>query len=192
MRILRLLVLSVYMTLLVALVCGVIYPMSVTLVSSALFPDAARGSPVSYDGRVVGSLLIGQNFSGPEYFHSRPSAVNYNASASGASNLGPDNSELIGLILSRMPEGVDTVPADAVLSSGSGLDPDISIENAMMQAPRVAGENGIDEASVKDLIRSKTRGKLLGIWGEPRVNVLELNIGIMEMKKGINVEDDRG
>lgn len=164
------------------LVCGIFYPLLITLVSSIAFPDAAGGSPVIEDGTVIGSRLIGQNFSGPGYFHSRPSAVGYNASNSGASDLGPDNPVLLQEVRSRIPAGAGNVPADAVLSSGSGLDPDISVENAMAQAPRVARESGIDENTVKEIIRSHTRGKLLGLWGEPRVNVLELNMAINKAK----------
>ena len=107
--------------------------------------------------------------------------MDYNASASGASNLGPGNPALIAAVQERMSNGSTT--ADAALSSGSGLDPDISVDNAMAQAPRVATANGLDEEAVKDLIRTHTRGRLL-IWGEPRVNVLELNIAVLEMKSG--------
>jgi K+-transporting ATPase ATPase C chain len=161
--------------------CGIVYPLAVTVFGMTAFPGGAGGSPVSYNGTVVGSLLIGQNFGGPEYFHSRPSAVGYNASASGASNLGPGNPALIAAVQERMSNG--STAADAVLSSGSGLDPDISVDNAMAQAPRVATASGLGEEAVKNLIRTHTRGRLL-IWGEPRVNVLELNIAVLEMKSG--------
>ncbi|MGA9141238.1 MAG: K(+)-transporting ATPase subunit C [Methanocella sp.] len=169
------------MTALAIIVCGIAYPLATTMISAVAFPGGAGGSPVYYNGTVAGSLLIGQDFSGPEYFHSRPSAVDYNASASGASNLGPGNPALIAAVRERISNGSTT--ADAALSSGSGLDPDISVENAMAQAPRVASAGGLGEETVKDLIRTHTRGRLL-IWGEPRVNVLELNIAVLEMKSG--------
>jgi potassium-transporting ATPase KdpC subunit len=162
-------------------VCGIAYPLAVMALGTAAFPQGSAGSPVYYNGSLVGSELIGQNFSGPAYFHSRPSAVDYNASASGASNLGPNNPALIAQVRERMADGT-TVP-DAVLASGSGLDPDISVDNARAQAPRVAAANGLDDDEVIDLIRRHTQGRFL-VWGEPRVNVLELNIAVLDRKKG--------
>ncbi len=160
--------------------CGLAYPVAVTIVSELAVPEGAHGSPVYDNGTLVGSRLIGQDFSGPAYFHSRPSAVGYNASASGASNLGPYNPALIKTVKERIENG--SMTADAALASGSGLDPDISVENAMSQAPRVARENGLDEEAVKRLINERTRGRFY-IWGEPRVNVLELNLAVKEMKE---------
>jgi K+-transporting ATPase KdpC subunit len=170
------------LTALSIIVCGIAYPLAVAILGTAAFPGGAGGSPVSYNGSVVGSLLIGQNFSGPEYFHSRPSAVDYNASASGASNLGPGNPALIEQVRERMADG--TAVPDAVLASGSGLDPDISVDNALAQAPRVAAANGLSEEALKVLIAEHTQGRFL-LWGEPRVNVLELNIAVLDMKKGM-------
>jgi potassium-transporting ATPase KdpC subunit len=169
------------LTALSIVVCGVAYPLVLTVLGTAAFPGGAGGSPVYYNGSAVGSALIGQNFSGPEFFHSRPSAVDYNASASGASNLGPNNPALIEQVRERMANGMD-VP-DAVLASGSGLDPDISVDNALAQAPRVAAANGLSEDALQKLITEYTQGRFL-VWGEPRVNVLELNIAVLEMKKG--------
>lgn len=160
--------------------CGLAYPVAIAIVSELAFPGGAHGSPVYDNGTLVGSRLIGQDFSGPAYFHSRPSAVGYNASASGASNLGPYNPALIAAVKERIENGSTT--ADAALASGSGLDPDISVENAMSQAPRVARENGLDEEAVKTLINERTQGRFT-IWGEPRVNVLELNLAVKEMKE---------
>lgn len=175
---------SVVLAAFVVLACGVLYPLAMTLIAGVAFPSQAGGSPVIHDGFVVGSALIGQNFTGPGYFHSRPSAVGYDALSSGASNLGPSNSELLSKVESRMPPGAPAVPGDAVLGSGSGLDPDISVENAMAQAPMVAAENGLAEETVKDLIRKHEQGRFLGIWGEPRVNVLELNLALKDLKQG--------
>jgi K+-transporting ATPase KdpC subunit len=169
------------LTILTVVVCGIGYPLAIWAISSVALPHSAGGSPVSYNGSVVGSELIGQNFSGPEYFYSRPSAVDYNVSASGASNLGPNNPALIEQVRERMANGTD-VP-DAVLASGSGLDPDISVDNALAQAPRVAAANGLSEDALKMLIAEHTQGRFL-IWGEPRVNVLELNIAVLDAKKG--------
>lgn len=161
------------------IVCGVAYPLATWAIAAVAFPGGAGGSPVSYNGSVVGSKLIGQGFSSPEYFHSRPSAVDYNAASSGASNLGPGNPALIAAVRERIANG--STAADAVLSSGSGLDPDISVDNAMAQAARVAAANGLSERAVKDLIAEHTQGRFL-LWGEPRVNVLELNIAVLELK----------
>lgn len=183
MNYLKLIYPSIVLTALAVLACGILYPLALTLFAGTALPWQSGGSPVTYDGAVVGSALIGQNFTGPGYFHSRPSAVGYDAMSSGASNLGPNSSELLGEVKSRMPPGASAVPGDAVLGSGSGLDPDISVENAMMQAPRVAAENGLAEEAVKDLIEKHEQGRLLGIWGEPRINVLELNIALEEMKR---------
>ncbi len=174
---------SVVLTALVVAVCGVLYPLAMVLIADTALPWQASGSPVVYDGEVVGSALIGQNFTGPGYFYSRPSASGYDAKSSGASNLGPNNSILINEVRSRVPPGATDVPGDAVLGSGSGLDPDISVENAMMQVPRVAAENGLPEDAVKGLVKKHEQGRLLGIWGEPRANVLELNIALEGMKR---------
>lgn len=171
------------LTALAVLACGVLYPLALALLAGTALPWQSGGSPVTYNNTVVGSALIGQNFTGPGYFHSRPSAVGYDAMSSGASNLGPNSSVLLGEVRSRIPPGVSAVPGDAVLGSGSGLDPDISVENAMMQAPRVASESGLAEEAVMGLIKKHEQGRLLGIWGEPRLNVLELNIALEEMKR---------
>ena len=161
--------------------CGAVYPLVTTAISALAFPGGAGGSPVYDNGSIVGSRLIGQDFAGPEYFHSRPSAVDYNASASGASNLGPGNPALIALVKGRMANGSTT--ADAALASGSGLDPDISVADALAQAPRVAAANGMSEDEIVGLIDAHTQGRFL-VWGEPRVNVLELNLAIVALKNG--------
>ncbi len=183
MNYLKIIYSSVAICLLAIVVCGVLYPLAITIISGVAFPWQAGGSPVTDNGSVIGSALIGQNFTGPGYFHSRPSAVDYNASSSGASNLGPDSGVLLAQVESRMPANASTVPSDAVLGSGSGLDPDISIDNAMMQVPRVAAESGISETTVRGLIQKHEQDRFMWIWGEPHVNVLELNIALKDMKE---------
>jgi potassium-transporting ATPase KdpC subunit len=168
------------LTVLSIVVCGIAYPLAIVILGTAAFPGGAGGSPVYYKGSVVGSELIGQNFSGQEYFHSRPSAVDYNASASGASNLGPNNPALIAQVRERIANGTEM--PDAVLASGSGLDPDISVDNALAQIPRVATANGLSKNALKTLITEHIQGRFL-LWGEPRVNVLELNLAVLDMKK---------
>lgn len=161
-------------------VCGLAYPVIMALVSGAAFPGGAGGSPVYDNGTLVGSELIGQSFTGTGYFQSRPSAVDYNASSSGASNLGPNNPALIEAVNKRIDNGSTT--ADAALASGSGLDPDISIDNALAQVPRVARESGLSEDTLKSIVNQHIQGRFL-IWGEPRVNVLELNLAVKRMKE---------
>ena len=165
---------------------GVGYPAAVWAAGQA-FGDRADGSPVRVDGQVVGSRLIGQQFEGDEWFLSRPSANGYDTLASGPSNLGPLNPDLIASIEDRKAEvaareGVDTseVPADAVTASGSGLDPHISPAYADLQAPRVAEANGLSLAEVRRMIDDATVGRGLGFLGEPGVNVLELNLAVQE------------
>lgn len=173
--------------LLAVLACG-IYPLLVWGVAQGLFPQKANGSFIVRDGQVVGSSLIAQRFSGPAYFHPRPSAAGtgYDAAASGGSNLGPTSRQLIDTVRRRIAEyrkenGLKAsvpVPADAVTSSASGLDPDISLQNALLQAPRVARARGMSLAAVHSKIEAYTEGRELGFLGEPRVNVLELNLDL--------------
>lgn len=167
-------------------VLGVGYPAAVWGVGQA-FGDRAAGQPVTVDGQVVGSRLIGQNFEGDQWFHSRPSPNDYDTLASAPSNLGPSNPDLIASIEERRAavaatESVDPaeVPADALTASGSGLDPHISPAYAQIQAARVAEANGLAVAEVEDLIEENTQGRFLGFHGEPGVNVLELNVAVQE------------
>ncbi|ATC24605.1 potassium-transporting ATPase subunit KdpC [Caulobacter vibrioides] len=162
---------------------GLAYPLAVTGVAQAAFPNQANGSLIrDADGKAVGSALIGQVFAKPEYFHGRPSAAGagYDASASSGSNMGPLNETLIArqktdaAALRAENPGV-AIPADAVTTSGSGLDPDISPANARFQAPRVAGARGVPEKDVTALIDAQVQQPLLGFIGQPRVNVLALN-----------------
>ena len=174
--------------LLLTVVTGILYPALVTLVAAVAFPDQASGSLVSVDGKLVGSRLIGQSFSSPRYFWSRPSATGpmpNNGTASSGSNQGPLNPALATAVESRVaalraadPGNTRPVPVDLVTASGSGLDPQISIAAAEFQVPRVARERGLPEAKVLRLVRAATEGRTLGILGEPRVNVLELNLAL--------------
>jgi potassium-transporting ATPase KdpC subunit len=167
---------------------GLVYPAAVTLVAQALFPGRAHGSLVTVNGAVAGSALIGQNFTRPEYFHPRPSAAGadgYDATASSGSNLGPTSRQLAARVRAaveryRQENGGyrGPIPADAVTSSASGLDPDISPANAQIQAARVAGARGIAVASVEAMVNRLTERPWLGFIGESRVNVLELNLAL--------------
>jgi K+-transporting ATPase ATPase C chain len=172
---------------LVILLCG-LYPLAVWGPAQIVFPAKANGSLLVRDGKVVGSGLIAQGFTGEKYFHPRPSAAGggYDALASGGSNLGPLAKDLIEKVGGRVAAyraenglGPDVpVPADAVTASGSGLDPHISLQNAALQAPRVARTRGMAEAAVRDLIGSLAEGRDAGIFGEARVNVLKLNLAL--------------
>lgn len=169
---------------------GVLYPAAVWAAAQA-FGDRADGSPVRVDGEVVGSRLLGQQFAGDEWFLSRPSANDYDTLASAPSNLGPLDPDLVASIGDRLAEvaareGVEEsqVPADAVTASGSGLDPHISVAYAELQAPRVAEANGLDLATVEELVEDNTVGRGLGFLGEPGVNVLELNVAVAAAVRG--------
>ena len=174
-------------------VLGIGYTLLITAVGQVAFPWQANGSPVTADGSVVGSALIGQSFTDaegdplPQYFQSRPSAAGdgYDGGASSGSNLGPENPDLIAAIEARRDaiaafEEVDPaeIPADALTASASGLDPHISPAYALLQADRIAAERGFDESSVVELVESHIQQRDLGYLGEPRVNVLELNLAL--------------
>jgi K+-transporting ATPase ATPase C chain len=169
--------------------CGVAYPLLMTGFAKAVFPTKADGSIVKKDGAPVGSELVGQNFSGPEYFHPRPSAAGaggYDGGASSGSNLGPSSQALIdrvteSLAAIRDENGLASdapVPADAVTASGSGLDPHISPAYAELQIARVAEARGVPEDEVRDLVKDHTQGSTLLVLGERRVNVLRLNLAL--------------
>jgi K+-transporting ATPase ATPase C chain len=176
------------MTLLLCLITGVIYPGVVTALAQLLFPWQANGSLIERDGHVVGSALIGQTFTRPEYFHSRPSAAGagYDGTASGGSNRGPTDRKLADtLIAGNVARVVEEdgavrgkIPADMVTASASGLDPDISPANAELQVPRVARSRGVAEDRVRAVLRGHTEGRQFGVLGEPRVNVLLLNLAL--------------
>jgi K+-transporting ATPase ATPase C chain len=174
------LLISIRMTIaLLVITCGV-YPLFVWAVSQLAFGHQANGSLVTQNGRVIGSELIAQNFATERFFHSRPSAANYDGTASTGSNLGPTSRALFDRIGkdARALGGRD-IPADALTTSGSGLDPHISPQNAFWQAERVARANGLSLERVQSLIRARTEGRFLGIFGEPRVNVLLLNLDLL-------------
>lgn len=167
-------------------ILGIAYPVAVWAAGQA-FGDRADGQPITVDGQVVGSRLLGQNFEGEQWFHSRPSANDYDTLASAPSNLGPSNPDLLALIAERRSAVAETesvepgeVPPDAITASGSGLDPHISPEYAALQAARVAEANGLDLQQVEELIDEATAGRSLEFLGEPGVNVLELNIAVQE------------
>jgi K+-transporting ATPase ATPase C chain len=174
------------MLLLFTVITGLAYPLVVTGIAQAVFEDQADGSLIERDGQVVGSELVGQPFTEPIYFHPRPSAVKYDGTLSSGSNLGPTNPALLEAIARRAAayreqNGLDAdveVPVDAVTSSGSGLDPDISVANARLQAPRVAEARSLDISEVLHLLAEHTDDRTFGFLGEPRVNVLDLNLAL--------------
>jgi K+-transporting ATPase ATPase C chain len=175
-------------TLLMTVLTGLIYPGVVTGLCQLLFPHRANGSMVTVDGKTVGSALIGQNFTKPEYFHPRPSAAGndgYDATASNGSNYGPTNQKLIDRVKADVakfrkenPDYNGPIPADLVTTSASGLDPDISPASALAQAPRIAQARGATLDQVRQLVEDHSEGRQLGFFGEPRVNVLALNLDL--------------
>ncbi len=179
--------------LLFTLLTGVIYPLAVTGIAQLVFPHQANGSLILKNHQVIGSDLIGQQFSDPKYFWGRLSATSpnpYNAAASSGSNYGPTNPALFDEVKTRIaalkaadPGNTQPIPVDLVTSSGSGLDPNISVAAALYQLPRVARQRGLSEAAVRNLVDQFTSGRTLGFIGEPRVNVLELNLALDQMKK---------
>jgi K+-transporting ATPase ATPase C chain len=167
------------------LITGVAYPLAVTGVAQVLFPHQANGSFMDVDGRLYGSELIGQPFDDPTYFWGRPSAAAYDAAASSGSNLGPMNPALREMVQARVealqaadPGNNLLIPVDLVTASASGLDPHISVAAVSYQIPRVAAARGLSEADVRSLVEQYTEDRQLGIWGEPRVNVLLLNMAL--------------
>lgn len=179
---------AVSLFVLLTAITGVAYPLAVTGLAKVTFPDAAAGSLIVKDGKPIGSRLIGQNFSDPKYFWGRPSATSpqpYNASASGGSNQGPLNPALVDAVKGRIealktvdPDNRLPVPADLVSASGSGIDPHISPEAAAYQVGRVARQRHLAETELTALVGKYTEGRQWGIFGEPRVNVLELNLAL--------------
>src|SRR3954471_18631549 len=188
---------AIVLLLVLTAITGLAYPLAMTAIAGAIFPAQAQGSLIEKDGKVVGSALIGQEFKDDKYFHGRPSATvapdpndstktvpaPYNAANSGGSNLGPTSKALIDRVQSdveklRQEDPSAQVPIDLVTTSGSGLDPDISPAAALFQVPRVAKARNISEDRLHDLIAAQVQGRTLGLFGEPRVNVLALNLAL--------------
>lgn len=170
-------------------ICGLIYPLAATGVAQVIFPSQANGSLIKKDNQVVGSKWIGQNFASEKFFHGRVSSIENDASASGSMNLAPSNPELkkrveasIKRLEKENPSMPRTnIPADLVTNSGSGLDPDISVDSANLQVARVAKANNLKPDAVQKLVANNTTTRSLGIFGEPRVNVLELNLALEKL-----------
>ena len=178
-----------FMLLIFTVITGVIYPLVVTGIAQVVFPQQANGSLIVKDGKAVGSELIGQQFDDPSYFWGRPSAANYNAAASSGSNYGPLNPALMDMVQTRIdalkaadPDNTLPIPVDLVTASGSGLDPHISVASALYQVSRVATARGLNEADVIALVNQYTEGRQFGFLGEPRVNVLLLNLALDEIQ----------
>ena len=176
---------AVLMTIVTTVILGVIYPLGITAIAQVAFPNKANGQLIDRNGVVVGSRIIGQGFSSPGYFHSRPSAAGtgWDAANSAGSQLGPTNKKLIDTVKSnveaaRKENPGAPVPIDLVTASASGFDPHISPAAAEFQVPRIARERGMSDAEVRQVIAANTQGRTLGFLGEPRVNVLELNLAL--------------
>jgi K+-transporting ATPase ATPase C chain len=179
------LLIAFWFTLVTTVIFGVLYPLAITGLSQLLFPDRANGQLIQKNGKIVGSRIIGQSFTGPGYFHSRPSnaGTGYDATASGGSNLGPTNKNLLDRVKgdvekARVENPRAPIPVDLVTASGSGLDPEISPPATEFQLDRVARERGMKEDDLRALVQKHTKGRDLGLLGEPRVNVLELNLDL--------------
>jgi potassium-transporting ATPase KdpC subunit len=173
-----------------SVVTGLVYPAVMTVLAQVVFPHQANGSLIEQDGKLVGSALIGQQFDAPKYFWSRPSATSpaYNGGASTGSNYGPTNPDQLKAVHDRTdalqkanPDQKGPVPVDLVTASGSGLDPHISPAAAEYQINRVAKARGLDSAKVREVVSQHTQGRTLGVLGEPRVNVLEVNLALDEL-----------
>jgi K+-transporting ATPase KdpC subunit len=179
---------AILILILFTLITGFLYPLAVTGIAQLVFPHQANGSLIVRNGKVTGSSMIGQSFDDPKYFWGRLSATSgfpYNAASSSGSNLGPLNPALIAAVQARItalnvadPGNTQPIPVDLVTASGSGLDPDISIAAALYQVPRVAQARGMTESAVIALVNEYTEGRQLGFLGEPRVNVLQLNLAL--------------
>jgi K+-transporting ATPase ATPase C chain len=176
---------AILITFILTIITGILYPLAITGIAQTIFHKQANGSLIERDGKVVGSEIIGQNFTKPEYFHPRPSQNSYDAANSGGSNLGPTNPALADRLKKDAetfrkdnPDYTGPIPADAITASGSGLDPEISPANALAQAARVAKARGSSTDAMQSLVVVNTQQRNLGVLGEPRVNVLKLNMAL--------------
>ncbi len=176
---------AILITFVLTIITGIAYPLAVTGLAQTLFHKQANGSLIERNGKVIGSEIIGQNFAKPEYFHPRPSQNSYDAANSGGSNLGPTNPALNDRLTKDAaqfrkdnPDFTGAIPADAITASASGLDPEISPANALAQAARVAKARGASLDTVQNLVAANTAQRDLGVLGEPRVNVLKLNLAL--------------
>jgi len=179
------LIVAVLMTIVTTVLLGVIYPLAITAIAQVAFPAQANGQLIERNGTIVGSRIIGQGFSSTGYFRSRPSAagMGYDAASSGGSNLGPTNKKLVDAVkanveAARRENPNVPVPVDLVTTSASGFDPHVSPAAADFQVPRVARERGVSELDIRRLVDAHTEGRTFGFFGEPRVNVLELNLAL--------------
>lgn len=183
------LIVAIRASVVLLLICGLIYPLATTGVAQVIFPKQADGSLIKTNGKVTGSKLLAQEFKGPEWFHSRASAASYNPTASAATNVAVASEDYVKATKDKINElkkenndlGKD-IPADLVTTSGSGFDPDLSPEAVRAQVPRIAKATGISEEKLVSLIKNNTKGRQLGIFGEPRVNVLELNLDLKKLR----------
>lgn len=175
----------------ISVLLGILYPLFITIIGQLTMSDKANGSLIIQDSKIIGSKLIAQAFTDPKYFHSRPSAVNYDGAGSGASNLGPSSKKLLEDVEKRI-NAVRTennlgsnylIPADMVLQSASGLDPHVSIQNALLQVSRVSKIRNIPEVAIQQLIQENIDRNFIGIWGQQGVNVLKLNLTLDTYKE---------
>ena len=176
---------AIIITFILTIITGIVYPLAITGIAQTIFHKQAKGSLIERDEKVIGSEIIGQNFTKPEYFHPRPSQNSYDAANSGGSNLGPTNPALADRLKKDAetfrkdnPDYTGPIPADAITASGSGLDPEISPANALAQAARVAKARGSSTDAMQSLVVVNTQQRNLGVLGEPRVNVLKLNMAL--------------
>ncbi|AXN41460.1 potassium-transporting ATPase subunit KdpC [Peribacillus butanolivorans] len=172
-------------------ICGIAYPLLMTMLAQVIMPVKAEGSLIKNEsGEIIGSEMIGQSFKDPGYFHGRISSINYDAAVSGAPNYSPSNKEMIERTLNDIEEFLNEnptvdkadVPSDLMTNSASGLDPNVSPQGAIVQVPRIANERGLSEKSLYNLVDEYTESRSFGLFGEPRINVLKLNIALDELE----------